>query len=315
MYSNLIKQIKEHNTIIIHRHQRPDGDAMGSQIGMREALKTTFPKKNIYAVGDINERFSFIGELDQIADEAYQGALVIVLDTPEEAMISDERYKLASYLIKIDHHIPRNSFGEEQIIDTSFESCAGLVAYIIFNTRMKLNNHGAQALFTGIVTDSGRFRYDSVSARTFEIASKLLKYQFSMSDIYSQLYVEELKNVKLRAQFTLNFQVTKNNVAYVKTTAEDLRKYDVDLFTISRGMVNTMSGIKGIDIWVNFTEDENNNTVIAEIRSSKYNINPIATKYGGGGHQAASGATLKDFAEADLMLADLDKLIEENING
>lgn len=315
MYSNLIKQIKEHDTIIIHRHQRPDGDAMGSQIGMREALKTTYSKKRVYAVGDINERFSFIGELDQIEDELYQGALVIVLDTPEETMISDERYKLAKYLIKIDHHIPRNSFGNEQIIDTSFESCAGLVAHIIFSTRIKLNCFGAQALFTGIVTDSGRFRYDSVTARTFEIASKLLKYEFSLNDIYSQLYVEELKNVKLRAQFTLNFQVTKNNVAYVKTTAEDLVKYDVDLFTISRGMVNTMSGIKGIDIWVNFTEDAENNSVIAEIRSSKYNINPIATKYGGGGHQAASGATLKDFAEADLMLADLDKLIEENKNG
>ena len=74
-----------------------------------------------------------------------------------------------------------------------------------------------------------------------------------------------------------------------------------------------MAGIKGIDIWVNFTEDEENNVVVAEIRSNKYNINTIATKYGGGGHKGASGASLKSFEEADQMLEDLDNLIlEEN---
>lgn len=308
MYTNIVKKIKEYETVIIHRHIKPDGDALGGQVGFREAIRATFPKKQVYAVGDINERYNFIGEMDIIEDEAYQKALVIVLDTPEEYMISDERYSLGQFLIKIDHHIPRNEFGNEQIVDPSFESCAGLVADIIFQNEMKLTDFGARALYCGIVTDSGRFRFDSVSSRTFQIASGLLRYNFNINEIYNNLYLEDLKMVKLRARFILNFKLTPNNVAYAKTTASDLKVYDTDLFTISRGMVNAMGGIKGVDIWVNFTEDESNNSVIAEIRSSKYNINTIAAKYGGGGHQSASGATLSSFEEADRMLKDLDQL-------
>ena len=82
----------------------------------------------------------------------------------------------------------------------------------------------------------------------------------------------------------------------------------MDTFSISRGMVNTMADIKGVDIWVNFTETEEG--VLCELRSSRYNINPIAVKYGGGGHAKASGASLKNREEAMAMLADLDAMLE-----
>ena len=92
-------------------------------------------------------------------------------------------------------------------------------------------------------------------------------------------------------------------MAYIYTTLDEAKSYNTDIFTISRGMVNTMSDIKGIDIWANFTETENG--VICELRSSKYNINQIATKYGGGGHAKASGATIADRETAMQMLSDL----------
>lgn len=312
MYENILSRIKEFDAIIIHRHSRPDGDAMGSQIGWREAIKTTFPEKTVLAPGDTSDRYSFCGDVDLVPDHLYSEALVFVLDTSEEYMISDRRYAQGKYIIKIDHHLTKGEFGNEQLVNTEFESCAGLVADIIFQTGMKLNSQGAKALFAGIVTDSGRFRYDSVTSRTFEIVAKLLKYDFQISEVYNNLYIEELKTVRLRAKFTLNFQLTPANVAYMKNTARDIKDYESDVPTISRGMVNTMSGIKGIDIWVNFTEDETAKTVIAEIRSSKYNINDVAVKYGGGGHQLASGATLKSFEEADAMLTDLDAIARTN---
>jgi len=315
MYSNIYNAINLYNTIIIHRHTRPDGDALGSQFGLKEVLKSNFPRKEVYAVGDSNNRLAFIGELDIIDDSKYKDALIFVLDTPEEAMISDERYKMGKTIIKIDHHISRNSFGDIEVVDSSYESCASLVSDLLLsNKNIQLTKLAAQKLFTGIVTDSGRFRYDSVSPRTFQIAAKLLETNFNMSDIYSKLYTEDLKIVRLRSLFTLKFKTTKNKVAYIMTPKEEVKQYDADFFTISRGMVNTMSGIKGIDIWVNFTEDESNNVVVAEIRSNKYNINQIATKYGGGGHLLASGASLKDFDEAKQMLDDLDALIEVDIN-
>ena len=312
MYNQIYQKIKEYDTIIIHRHQRPDGDAMGSQIGFREAIKTTFPSKKVLAVGDVNDRYGFIGTVDAVADEDYRQALVFVLDTAEEFLISDRRYLNGKFIIKIDHHIPRGEFGNLILVDTNFESCAGLISDFIFQTSMKLNSLGAKALFTGIITDSGRFRYDSVNAKTFATTAKLMEHDFSISEVYNNLYVEELKIVRLRAYFTLNFKLTPMKVAYMKNTAQDVQNFDVDLFTISRGMVNTMAGIKDIDIWVNFTEDEINKNIVCELRSSRFNINEIAVKYGGGGHQYASGATLKTFEEADLMLNDLDNLIRGN---
>ncbi len=179
--------------------------------------------------------------------------------------------------------------------------------------KLKMTESAAKALYTGIVTDSGRFRYESTTSRTFLTAAKLLETKFNMTEVYNNLYSDDLETVRLRANFVLRFQLTKNNVAYIKTTKEDLRNLGIDFYSVSRTMVNTMAGIKGIDIWVNFTEDEENNVVVAEIRSNKYNINTIATKYGGGGHKGASGASLKSFEEADQMLEDLDNLIlEEN---
>ena len=309
MYKQFLKKIKEYGTIIIHRHGRPDGDALGSQIGLKEAILATYPYKKVYAVGDENSKLSFIGDVDVIEDSVYNNALVIVLDSSDTNMINDERYKLGRYLIKVDHHISNSNYGDLNIVDTSEVSCASLLAKIIFSCNMKLTNHGARALFTGIVTDSGRFRYNSVTSGTFEIASKLLKYNFDFNEIYNNLYIEDIELVKLRAQMVMNFKISDKGVAYLINTQEDVKKYNTDIFTISRGMVNVMAGIKGIDIWANFTEEENGK-VIVELRSSKYNVNQIAVKYGGGGHKFASGATVDNLSVVKNIIKDLEGIME-----
>ncbi|HHZ11179.1 MAG TPA: bifunctional oligoribonuclease/PAP phosphatase NrnA, partial [Acholeplasmataceae bacterium] len=278
----IVSKFEEYGTIIIHRHSRPDGDAIGSQIGLKEALQATWPGKRVFAVGDENGKFSFIGGMDEVRDEDYKGALVVVLDTAEESLISDGRYGQGEFLVKIDHHFSGSSFGDLEYVDTSYESCAGLIADFIFENGLQLTPKGARALFAGIVTDSGRFRYDSVTPKTFETVAKLLKYGFSMMEVYNNLYLEDLELVKLRAEFVTKFRLTENNVAYIMTTAAEVKDYGIDVFTASRGMVNVMSGIRGVDVWVNFTEDPGNGAVLAEIRSSKLNINEIAVKYGGG---------------------------------
>lgn len=312
MLNEILHQIKNYETIIIHRHTRPDGDALGSQIGLKEIIKQNF-KKDVFVVGDESERLGFIGQMDIVEDEMYDNALVFVLDTADTILISDDRYSKGAYIIKIDHHISRNDFGNLNYVDTSFESCAGLVAYIAMELGLEINELAAKALFTGIVTDSGRFRYDSTTSRTFSIASRLLECSFNITDVYDNLYIEELDNVRLKAYFMLNFQLTKNNVAYMKNTHADIERFNTNFFTISRGMVNTMAGINGIPIWANFTEDIENNVVVAELRSNKYNINEVAVKYGGGGHKFASGASLDSWTKVDEMLADLDLLIKEDL--
>ena len=155
-----------------------------------------------------------------------------------------------------------------------------------------------------MITDSGRFRYDSTNSNTFKLASRLMQEKFDTNDIYSNLYVDDFEFIKLRAKFVLKINLTPYKVAYIYTPIDEAKSYGVDNFTISRGMVNTMGDIRGVDIWVNFTETEEG--VLTEIRSSKFNINPIAVKYGGGGHAKASGATLKNKDEAMRMLEDLN---------
>ena len=149
----------------------------------------------------------------------------------------------------------------------------------------------------------------------FEIVAKLVKYNFNLDDVYSKIYVEDLEVVKLRANLTSKFVLSEGGVAYLMNTQEDIKNYKTDVFTISRGMVGIMSGIKGINVWANFTEDENGK-VIAELRcTSKYNVNPIAVKWGGGGHKQASGATIANFEAAKAMIKDLEALLKENNDG
>ena len=312
MFTELLEKIKEFDTVIIHRHSNPDGDALGSQIGLKNIIKENFPEKKVYAVGDMTARFSFMedSEMDVIDDGVYTDALAIVLDTSASALISDERYKSAKATARMDHHIYCEKICDIEITDTSYESCCGLITEFAIRTGLRLNPLAAKSLYTGMVTDSGRFRYDSTTSQTFRLASRLLEEKFDTGEVYAGLYADDFNHVRLRAQFILKIQFTEENVGYIYTDKEELAGYGVSTFTISRGMVGTMGDLRGVDIWVNFTETDEG--VLAELRSSKYNINTVAVKYGGGGHMKASGATLKSREEAMAMLEDLNEIIRSN---
>ncbi len=312
MFEEILQTIKEYSTVIIHRHYNPDGDAMGSQIGLKNIIKDNFPDKKVYAVGDDPKRFSFMdgSEMDEIDDGVYEGALAVILDCGASSLISDDRYKKAAKTVRIDHHIFGEKIADIEVVDTSYESCCGEVTEFALESGLQLSNASAKALYTGMVTDSGRFRYDSTTSNTFRLASALLKEKFDLNGLYAQLYADDFAYVRLRAQFVLKIQFTEDGVAYIYTTKEELPTYGVDTFTISRGMVATMSDLKGVDIWVNFTETENG--VLVEIRSNKYTVQHIAVKYGGGGHAKACGATVKDRETAMALLEDLNAIRRSN---
>ena len=312
MFEPIIDLIRQYDRIIIHRHTSPDGDALGSQIGLKHILLENFPDKEIVVVGDAPKFYSFMddSQMDDIPDESYRGALAIILDTSAKHLISDERYTLADATARIDHHIFCGQIAQAEVTDTSFESCCGMIAEFAMEQGLKLNSAAAKALYTGMVTDSGRFRYDATTARTFRLASFLMEQEFDLTNIYRNLYADDLSQKQLKAHFIGKIQLTDANVAYIYTDLQEFQTLNVDTFTVSRGMVNTMADIRGVDIWVNFTETEKG--VLCELRSSRYNINPIAVKYGGGGHAKASGATVADRQTAMAMLADLNTLMGEN---
>lgn len=311
MFEAIMEQIRAHETIILHRHAHPDGDALGSQIGLKHIIQDNFPGKRVLMAGDAPKRYSFMADsaMDDIADADYAQALAIILDTSAPALISDSRYILAADTARIDHHIFIDAIARVEVVDEGFESCCGLITALAMENGLTVSLIAAQSLFTGMVTDSGRFRYDGTTAGTFERAAFLMRQPIPTGEIYRSLYAMEFEQLCMRAQYTLKIRFTPHRVAYIYTTLSELRRLPADAFTVSRGMVGVMADIQGVDIWVNFTETPEG--VLCELRSGPFNINPIAAQYGGGGHAQASGATLRDRNEAMRMLSDLDDMVRE----
>lgn len=309
MLVEIKKLIEQYETIIIHRHFNPDGDAYGSQMGMKRILELNYPQKKVYAVGDIN-KFSFVGDVDYIEDDLYKGALAIVLDVSVSHLISDDRYKLADHVLVIDHHLNPSDIADTFYNDNESIACAQIVAEFALVNNLEVDAFAAKALYTGIATDSGRFKYPSTTAKTFEIAAFLANKGIDIPGIYEQLYTESLNFKKLRGYFINNFKLTDQNVAYMINDLTVKEEFNVTTFTVSRGMVNQMADTEGVEIWANFTLNEDNQ-VFVELRSKRHPIVQIARKYGGGGHALACGCTLNTLEESYHVLNDLDNLLKE----
>ncbi len=307
MFKEALKLIKKYDRIIIHRHSHPDGDAIGSQLGLAALIRENFKDKEVYVVGDEATRLPFMdGQMDEIPDDYYKDALAIILDCGSSHLICDDRYKTAAKTLRFDHHIYCEKIADLDIVDSTYESACGLVTMFAKECNLKLSPVSATALYTGMVTDSGRFVFDSTTARTFELAAFLMSQPIDLNTLYYNLYAEDFDKIIERADNMHKIKFTENNVAYIYTAREDLPA-DADAApVVSSGLVGLMHDIKGVFIWVNFTEGDDG--VHTELRSNKYNINPIAVKYGGGGHKKASGCTVPDKPTAMKLLADLNDL-------
>ena len=307
MFKEALKLIKKFDRIIIHRHSHPDGDALGSQLGLAALIKDNFKNKQVYVVGDEAKRLPFVeNKMDEIPDEYYNGALAIILDCGSSRLICDERYKTAAKTLRFDHHIYCEKIADVDIVDNTYESACGMVAMFAKECKLKLSPESATFIYMGMVTDSGRFVFDSTSARTFELAAFLMSQPIDLNTLYYNLYAEDFSEIIEKADNMHKIKFTENNVAYIYTSREDLPENSDAAPVVSSGLVGLMHDIKGVYVWVNFTEADDG--VHAELRSNRYNINPIAVKYGGGGHKKASGCTVPDKATAMQLLDDLNAL-------
>ena len=149
MFNKTIALIEKYDRIIIHRHKNPDGDAVGSQLGLYHIIKDTYPHKEVYVVGDMTPRYAFMltNPMDEIGDELYSGALAIILDTSAKSLISDDRYTLAEATARMDHHLFVEKIADEEVVATSYESCAGLVAKMAQECGLTVSPVAAKALY------------------------------------------------------------------------------------------------------------------------------------------------------------------------
>ena len=171
----LLEKIKEYNKIAIFGHRRPDGDCYGSLNGLKNIILTTFPKKRVFCLTEHIATLSFLGKMDDVDDEFFDGALAIVCDTSTRERIHDQRYKLCSEVIKLDHHIIIDNYGDYNIVDEDIPATSLLVARFFFSyPELKITEKGATALYTGTITDTSNFRYRGVNLETFVLAGKLV---------------------------------------------------------------------------------------------------------------------------------------------
>ena len=313
MFDKILDLVKKYPVIVIHRHKNPDGDALGSQIGLKHIIRDSFPDKTVYAVGDMTPRYAFMVDepMDEIADEVYNNALAIVLDTSAKALISDDRYTLSPESARFDHHLFVEEICGTEHVDTSFESCCGLIASFAKECGLTVTETAAKALYTGMITDSGRFRFRSVSGDTMRLAGMLLDQGIDSDRLYAHLYMKDFESLKFQAYVYTHMKMTENGVAYLYVDKAMQEEYGLSLEDASAS-VSYMDSIKGCLCWIAFIETgDANNTIRVRLRSRFAPINHIAEQFRGGGHACASGATVYNEEELQQLVDMADAYIKE----
>lgn len=312
MDQEIIAKVEAYNYIAIYRHVNPDFDAFGSQFGLYDIIKTTYPDKHVYVCGDFSSELldKYTVNYNNEAVDYHQGVLGIVLDTANRERIDDENYQKCHEIIKIDHHLVVDSYGDLNLEDSTASSASQLVVQLYKdNCNLKLSKDGAAALYLGIIGDTSRFLFKSTDERTFEAAKTLLQTGIDIGEIYNRIYLRKAADLKVN-QFILNNYQFDHGVAYYVLTNEDLKALGISR---ERGsdFVNILSGIEEYKIWVAVTENIADNNWRVSIRSRDVTVNEVAQKYNGGGHAMASGAKLATIEMLPNLIGDLKELINE----
>lgn len=299
----ILIEIKKWDKIIIHRHERPDPDALGSQNGLAELIRASFPEKTVYTAGENNQSLLFLGEMEPPKDEDYENALVIVTDTANQPRVDDKRaLENSKRLIKIDHHPDEDKYGDIQWVDASASSCSEMIAefWQTFPEELVLSDEGARVLYAGIVGDTNRFLYNGTSPKTMRLAAKLMEKDFSHTELNNTMNEIGPEVAQLIGYVLENLKVSENGVAHVILTKEILDRFNlVDEDT--HQVVSLPGSIAGVLNWGIFVQQEDG-TYRCRLRSKGPVINEIAKEHDGGGHPLASGANAKDIDEINIIL-------------
>lgn len=312
MKRQIIDTIEKYDKIIVHRHVRPDPDAYGSQFGVVELLRQNYLNKKILAAGEHDPSLTFMRTPDEVMDDDFNGALIIVTDTANTERIDDQRYTNGDFIIKIDHHPNDDAYGDLLWVDTTASSCSEMI-YELFEEgkaykNWSLTDEGARVLYAGIVGDTGRFLFPSATLKTFETAGHLIQYGFDRNQVYDGMYEMERKLLNLQGYIYQHFQMDEYGTAYIRITKEILEQFDATASETSL-LVGSLGNVKGICAWVIFIEE--GETIRVRLRSKGPVINVLAKKYNGGGHPLASGATAYSWDEADQVVADLADICKQ----
>ncbi|ATZ18484.1 DHH family protein [Williamsoniiplasma somnilux] len=304
----LVEKINEYKNIIVAKHILPDWDAQGSAMGMAHIIKENFKGKKIVVVGDrLNDDKDFWIDSKDLTDKFIKSALVITVDTGTSSRIDFEKFSLAKEIFKVDHHIPVDNYGNENLVDVSAIACAQVVTLWAKDMKLKVNRKAATNLYKGLLTDSNRFLFPATNVHTFEAAIELINSGIDLEEIHNYLYVGNLNLRKWTNYAFSKVEISKKGVAIIVIEEKDYKPYKLTYDEVKLAL-STMAGIDEIKIWSTVIVWKGVNKV--SLRSRKYDVNTVAVKYNGGGHKLASGAELDKISDYKNLVKDLDKLIK-----
>ncbi len=315
MFKQEISKLKElilkYDKIIVLRHQNPDFDALGSQLGVYNLLKEAYPNKDIYAHGsDDISSFSFLGKNVELKDNEFKDSLIIITDTANVDRI-EGNYNLLkkqnNFIVKIDHHPHLEVYGDLNIVDDKKSSTSEIV-YDIFvsSLKYKLTTDAAKAIFTGIFGDTGGFSYPSTTSHTFLVVSELVKEDFNYEDLILTIKEIEDQSVRVLGWMFENIQI-ENGLGIVKFDKKTLNELGFNKKKISM-LVGNLGIFKSLKAWLLMVEHDT--FIRVNLRSKKdINVSKIAQNFNGGGHKNASGARIKSWDEAKELINEVKKVL------
>ena len=307
-FKTILAKIKVYDTIIIHRHMKPDPDALGSQVGLKEMITSNFPQKTVKVTGYNEPTLSWLAQMDDVSDKDYEGALVIVVDTANRPRIDDQRYLNGNFLIKIDHHPDEDHYGDLSYVDTKASSASEIITDFALQNQLKLSDQAARLLYAGILGDTGRFLYPATTSKTFIIASELLKYDFDFAALARQMDSFPYKIAKLQAYVFENLEIDKNGAARIILSQKILKKFNLTDAETS-AIVSSPGKIDTVQVWAIFVEQADGHYRV-RLRSKSTVINEVAKRHAGGGHPLASGANSYSLAENEDIYQELKNLLK-----
>jgi phosphoesterase RecJ-like protein len=313
----LKKIIKEDDNFLVSAHINPDGDAIG---GMLSAgwLLSKLNKRHIIVVDSIpSEKFSYLADFKKIAtyseslkiDYPIKNLLTVDVPNLERLEKVNKLIPKGTRVINIDHHESNSNFGDINFVDIKACSCTQLVYELINSIGLSLDKDVAEYIYTGLVIDTGRFRFSNTTPKAFEIAAKLAEAGARISFIAEWLYHTNSKETLEGLGVLINSLDMNMNgrVAFVHFDNEYLKSKEGSKVD-TEGFVNYPLSIENVEAVAFLQEIEKGRVKVSLRAKNNINVNNIAAVFGGGGHAKAAGCRINGTIE------DVKKLLLQEIN-
>jgi len=300
----VIDAIKKGKRFLITAHVNLEGDALGSQLAMKELLLGMGKDAFILDSDPIPEHYRFLPKAGEVSDKFDKAGVfdaAIVLDCPtlnRTGKVGDVIKAGAVPIINIDHHISNEKFGDVNWVEPNASSAGEMVFRLFKEAGVEMTKEVALSLYIAILTDTGSFNYDNTSSVTHEIAGELLGYGLDPALVSESVYERRsVKDINLLGLVLATIRVNKDGtIASLEVTKDMLDKTGADLAK-SEGLINFARSIDGVKVAVLFKEDRKGcNKINISFRSkgngNVIDVNKMASIFGGGGHTKASGCVI-----------------------